>query len=105
MYLNCRYYRCNIKGAKCIKLYYMFLYLEKILIQFGIFKRYYRCDIKGAESGLLAGKTVAIKDNVCVAGVPMMNGSKLLEGFVPDRDATIVTRILDAGTVKHSLTE
>ncbi|XP_078310025.1 urethanase-like [Crassostrea virginica] len=58
---------------------------------------YYRCDIKGAESGLLAGKTVAIKDNVCVAGVPMMNGSKLLEGFVPDRDATIVTRILDAG--------
>ncbi|XP_061179044.1 amidase-like [Saccostrea echinata] len=58
---------------------------------------YYRCDIKGAERGLLSGKTVAIKDNVCVAGVPMMNGSKLLEGFVPDRDATIVTRILDAG--------
>lgn len=58
---------------------------------------YYRCDIKGAEKGLLAGKTVAIKDNVTVAGVPMMNGSKLLEGFVPDRDATVVTRILDAG--------
>ncbi|XP_061178945.1 amidase-like [Saccostrea echinata] len=58
---------------------------------------YYRCDIKGTEKGLLAGKTVAIKDNVCVAGVPMMNGSKILEGFVPDRDATIVTRILDAG--------
>ncbi|XP_052678957.1 amidase-like isoform X1 [Crassostrea angulata] len=58
---------------------------------------YYRCDIKGAENGLLKGKTVAIKDNVSVAGVPMMNGSKLLEGFVPDRDATVVTRILDAG--------
>ncbi|XP_056000994.1 amidase-like [Ostrea edulis] len=58
---------------------------------------YYRCDIKGAEKGLLAGKTVAIKDNVCVAGVPMMNGSKVLEGYVPDRDATIITRILDAG--------
>ncbi|XP_062577632.1 amidase-like [Saccostrea cucullata] len=58
---------------------------------------YYRCDIKGTEKGLLAGKTVAVKDNVCVAGVPMMNGSKILEGFVPDRDATIVTRILDAG--------
>nr|XP_034308110.1 amidase-like [Crassostrea gigas] len=58
---------------------------------------YYRCDIKGAEEGLLAGKTVAIKDNVSVAGVPMMNGSKLLEGFVPDKDATVVTRILDAG--------
>ena len=30
--------------------------------------------IKGASSGKLAGKTVAIKDNVCVAGVPMSNG-------------------------------
>ncbi|XP_061167672.1 amidase-like [Saccostrea echinata] len=58
---------------------------------------YYKCDIIGADNGLLAGKTIAIKDNVCVAGVPMMNGSKILEGFVPDRDATIVTRILDAG--------
>ena len=32
-----------------------------------------------------------------VAGVPMMNGASTLEGFVPDVDATIVTRILDAG--------
>src|SRR5919109_5685769 len=36
---------------------------------------YWRCEIKGADGGLLAGKRVAIKDNVCVAGVPMMNGS------------------------------
>jgi len=40
---------------------------------------------------------VAIKDNTCVAGVPMMNGSLTLEGFVPDIDATVVSRILDAG--------
>ena len=58
---------------------------------------YWRCDIQGAESGLLAGKTVAIKDNVPVAGIPMMNGTAVLEGYVPDADATIVTRILDAG--------
>lgn len=58
---------------------------------------YWRTEIKGASSGLLAGKTVAIKDNVCVAGVPMMNGSNLLEGYIPEIDATIVTRILDAG--------
>lgn len=58
---------------------------------------YWRCAIKGAPSGRLAGKTIAIKDNVCVAGVPMMNGAAVLEGFVPDIDATIVTRILDAG--------
>ncbi|XP_027056174.1 uncharacterized protein LOC113683163 isoform X2 [Pocillopora damicornis] len=58
---------------------------------------YWRCDIKGASSGKLRGKTVAIKDNTCVAGVPMMNGSRTLEGFVPDVDATVVSRILDAG--------
>jgi amidase len=58
---------------------------------------YWRCSIKGAAEGKLAGKRIAIKDNVCVAGVPMMNGSAIMEGFVPDVDATIVTRILDAG--------
>ena len=58
---------------------------------------YWKSEIKGAASGKLAGKTVAIKDNVMVAGVPMMNGASTLEGFVPDVDATIVTRILDAG--------
>ena len=58
---------------------------------------YWRCEIEGASGGPLAGKTVAIKDNVCVAGVPMMNGTGVLEGYVPDVDATIVTRILDAG--------
>ncbi|KAL9961246.1 hypothetical protein ACROYT_G030155 [Oculina patagonica] len=58
---------------------------------------YWRCDIEGATNGKLKGKTLAIKDNVCVAGVPMMNGSRVLEGFVPDVDATAVSRILDAG--------
>lgn len=58
---------------------------------------YYKTSIKGAKDGKLAGKRVAIKDNVCVAGVPMMNGSSVLEGYMPDVDATIVTRILDAG--------
>src|SRR2546427_5465698 len=58
---------------------------------------YWKCSIKGATSGPLAGKKIAIKDNVCVAGIPMMNGSAGLEGYVPDVDATLVTRILDAG--------
>jgi len=58
---------------------------------------YWKCSIKGATSGPLAGKKIAIKDNVCVAGIPMMNGSAVLEGYVPDVDATLVTRILDAG--------
>jgi amidase len=58
---------------------------------------YVKTTIKGAADGKLAGKTVVIKDNVCVAGVPMMNGSPTLEGFVPTIDATIITRLLDAG--------
>ncbi len=58
---------------------------------------YVKATIKGAASGKLAGKSVAIKDNVCVAGVPMMNGSPTMEGFMPTIDATIVTRLLDAG--------
>src|SRR5205809_3791087 len=58
---------------------------------------YQKCSITGASSGILAGKRIAIKDNVCIGGVPMMNGSSVLEGYVPEFDATIVTRILDAG--------
>jgi amidase len=58
---------------------------------------YWRCSIKGAGSGKRAGKKIAIKDNICVAGIPMMNGSAVLEGFVPDVDATVITRILNAG--------
>ncbi|UCF92541.1 MAG: amidase [Desulfobacterales bacterium] len=58
---------------------------------------YWRCAIQGANTGRLAGKKIALKDNICVAGIPMMNGSSVLEGFVPDVDATVATRILDAG--------
>ena len=60
---------------------------------------YVKTDIQGAPTGKLKGKTVAVKDNVCVAGVPMMNGSSTLEGYIPNIDATIVTRLLDAGAV------
>ncbi|ORL08274.1 amidase [Prescottella equi] len=49
------------------------------------------------EKGVLTGKRVAVKDNVAVAGVPMMNGSRALEGFVPSRDATVVSRLIDSG--------
>jgi amidase len=60
---------------------------------------YVKTDIQGASSGKLKGKTVAVKDNVCVAGVPMMNGSSTLEGYTPNIDATVVARLLDAGAV------
>jgi amidase len=55
------------------------------------------CSIPGAPEGPLVGKRVAIKDNTCVAGIPMLNGSPIMEGYVPREDATVVTRLLDAG--------
>ena len=58
---------------------------------------YYKTEVKGASSGKLAGKTVALKDTVLLAGVPLMNGASVMEGYVPEVDATIVTRMLDAG--------
>ena len=58
---------------------------------------YVKTAIKGAPSGKLAGLRMALKDNVCLAGVPMMIGADVFEGYVPDVDATIVERILDAG--------
>jgi amidase len=54
-------------------------------------------EIAGASAGKLNGKKVALKDNICLAGVPMMNGASTLEGYVPEVDATVATRILDAG--------
>lgn len=58
---------------------------------------YYKTTVQGAASGKLKGKTVALKDNIMLAGVPMMNGASTLEGYVPDIDATVVQRVLDAG--------
>jgi amidase len=58
---------------------------------------YIKTTIEGASEGLLKGKRIALKDNICLAGVPMMNGASTMEGYVPDVDATVVQRILDAG--------
>jgi amidase len=58
---------------------------------------YIKTEIAGAAAGPLKGKKVALKDNICLAGVPMMNGASTMEGYVPEIDATVATRILDAG--------
>ena len=55
------------------------------------------CHVAGADDGELAGMEIAVKDNVCVAGVEMTCGSHVVEGYVPDVDATLVTRLLEAG--------
>ena len=56
-----------------------------------------RLSIHGRPGGALAGKRVALKDSICLAGVPMAAGAGFLDGFVPEADATVVTRVLDAG--------
>jgi len=58
-----------------------------------------RTHIEGASEGPLLGMRVGVKDTICVAGLPMQAGSRIVSGFVPDVDATIVTRLLDAGAV------
>ncbi|MCW5233179.1 amidase [Verminephrobacter eiseniae] len=58
---------------------------------------YVKTDIRGAETGPLKGRHVVLKDNIALAGVPMMNGASTLEGYVPAFDATVAQRVLDAG--------
>ncbi|WP_323781797.1 amidase [Thalassovita sp.] len=60
---------------------------------------YVKTEVRGAPDGPLRGKRIVLKDTVCLAGVPMMNGSSIMEGYTPEIDATIVTRMLDAGAV------
>lgn len=57
----------------------------------------WKCWIEGESEGPLAGKTISYKDQIAVAGIPMSLGSSALEGFIPDFDATVVTRVLAAG--------
>ena len=58
---------------------------------------YVKTAITGAAEGKLKGKRIALKDNIMLAEVPMMVGASILEGYVPEIDATVVTRMLDAG--------
>lgn len=45
----------------------------------------------------LSGKTVSVKDVVAIAGVPQFQGSDVIPSWTPKTDATVVTRVLDAG--------
>jgi aspartyl-tRNA(Asn)/glutamyl-tRNA(Gln) amidotransferase subunit A len=53
----------------------------------------------GAPKGPLDGVPLGVKDVLCTRGVRTTCGSKILEGFVPPYDATVVARLLEAGAV------
>ncbi len=53
----------------------------------------------GEHPGLLAGVPVALKDNLCTRGVPTTCSSRILDGWRPPYDATVVTRLREAGAV------
>src|SRR3984957_19793342 len=55
------------------------------------------CRVEGAPEGALSGKTVGLKDNIALAGVPLTMGSHFMDGYIPDFDAAVVTRLLAHG--------
>ncbi|MFM8907143.1 MAG: Asp-tRNA(Asn)/Glu-tRNA(Gln) amidotransferase subunit GatA [Actinomycetota bacterium] len=57
-------------------------------------------DVKaGKKVGRLAGVTIALKDNMCIRGVETTCSSKILAGWKPPYDATVVRRLADEGAV------
>ncbi|HKO21878.1 MAG TPA: Asp-tRNA(Asn)/Glu-tRNA(Gln) amidotransferase subunit GatA, partial [Candidatus Eisenbacteria bacterium] len=54
---------------------------------------------KGETLGPLAGVPVAIKDNICIRGVPTTCGSLILERYLPPYDAHVIQKLRAADAV------
>jgi aspartyl-tRNA(Asn)/glutamyl-tRNA(Gln) amidotransferase subunit A len=54
---------------------------------------------EGAVLGKLAGVPIAVKDALCMKGVPTTCASRILEGYIPPYEATVVTRLRQAGAL------
>ncbi|QLG72934.1 hypothetical protein HG535_0E00180 [Zygotorulaspora mrakii] len=59
----------------------------------------YRFDLQDAQAnnGPLSGTTICVKDCIAVAGIPQIMGTDCWEPWTPSADATVVTRLLEAG--------
>ncbi len=55
--------------------------------------------LPGEQRGSLHGLPVSIKDNIAIRGMPLTCASAILDGFVSPYDATVITRLRDAGAV------
>ena len=55
--------------------------------------------LAAGDSAPLLGIPVALKDNMSTRGLPTTAGSKILDGYLPPYDATVVTRFREAGSV------
>ena len=53
----------------------------------------------GEDPGPLAGVPIALKDNLCTRGIPTTCCSRILEGWKPPYEATVVSRLRNAGAV------
>ena len=53
----------------------------------------------GGDPGVLAGVPLAVKDNLCTRGIPTTCSSRILEGWRPPYDATVVQRVAAAGAI------
>jgi aspartyl-tRNA(Asn)/glutamyl-tRNA(Gln) amidotransferase subunit A len=58
-----------------------------------------KLDEKGFDGRPLYGVPVAIKDNLCTRGISTTCASKILEGYLPPYNATVIDRLRAAGAV------
>ncbi|KDQ57989.1 hypothetical protein JAAARDRAFT_193474 [Jaapia argillacea MUCL 33604] len=61
--------------------------------------RYTLNDVKtdATSTGILAGRTICLKDCIGVADIPCLLGTDVIKNWIPKSDATVVTRLLEAG--------
>jgi aspartyl-tRNA(Asn)/glutamyl-tRNA(Gln) amidotransferase subunit A len=64
---------------------------RRINQRYGVFNHVAE-SLEAEGGGLLAGVAVSVKDNVCVKGMPSTAGSRVLEGYMPPFDATVVAK-------------